>query len=181
MKNQIIKTIILLLAFTFQARAQDNLQNNQDIDKIVKQINDSLPIGWLTKTDSTSPDEIIIQSVIIDLSGSMLSNDPLVLKGHCEIFILLLPRISPDSIMAVRKRNKELKENLPPQNSKDNLKDWYTQNAGTLKIIDSEPTHYDNKHSYRIKCIRLPKNENDLAEYNKIMSIINSMFTKYPD
>lgn len=181
MKNPIIKIIILLLAFTFQSTAQNNQPSKQDIDNIIKQINDSLPSGWLAKIDTTFPDEIIIQSGIIDLSGSMLSNDSPVLKGHCEIFVLVLPRISPDSITAVRKRNKELKENLPSQNSKDNLKSWYEQNAGTLKTLDSEPTHYDTKHSYSIKCNRLPKNENNLEEYNKIISFINRMSTKYLD
>ena len=111
----------------------------------------------------------------------MDSNDPPDLKGQCEIYVLITPRISPDSIKTVRKRNKELRNHLPPQNSKDNLKNWYNQNEQTLKILDSEPTHYDNKYSYRIKCRRLPKNKKDITEYNKIVSYINRIFKKYQD
>jgi hypothetical protein len=181
MKKQIFQTLFLIFVFAIQSTAQDNQKTNQDIDKILTQINDSLPTGWHAKTDTASSDEISIQSGIIELTGSMFSNDPPVLNGHCEITIQIVTRISPDSITAVRKRNKELRDNLPPQDSKDNLKNWNEQNAETLKILDAEPTHYNNKYSYRITCNRLPKNEKDLADYNKIMGFINRKFSKYPD
>ncbi|MGD0712467.1 MAG: hypothetical protein ABR968_14925 [Bacteroidales bacterium] len=94
---------------------------------------------------------------------------------------MLVPGISPDSINIIRKRNKELRNNLPPQDSKDNLKNWYSKNGKTLKILDSEPTNYDNTYSYRIKCRRLPKNETDIIKYNKIMAYLNRLYKKYKD
>lgn len=181
MKNIIIAIVIVLSAFISAVMAQNNQICRDDYKRIEKQINDSLPDKWLIKTD-TSKNEIIIQSTVIDLMGAFGSNDPLVeLKGHCDIYILITSRISPDSINVIRKRNKELKNSLPPQYSKDSLRNWYNQNAQTLKILDSEPTHYDNNYSYRIKCSRLPKNKNDITEYEDIMAYINRILKKYQD
>ena len=159
--------------------AQNNKIKKDDLSKAVRQISDSLPKGWSIITDTLFPDEIIIQSSVIDLNSDMTSNDPPLLRGKCEIYLKIVKRISPDSINGVRKKNKELLAKLPPQTSKDNLKNWYDQNERTLKILDAEPTNYDNNYSYRIKCSRLPKDETDLKNYNKIMAYLNSLYKKY--
>jgi len=177
----IIRTVVILLALSAAVMAQNYKIKKDDFNKTLKQINDSLPVSWLAKTDTSYPDEIIIQSSVIDLEPDITSNDPPQLKGQCEIFIRIEPRISPDTIDIIRKRNKELKEKLPPQISKDNLGNWYTQNNKTLKILDAEPTHYDNNYSYRIKCRRLPKNENDMIKYHQIMALLNRFFKNYHD
>jgi hypothetical protein len=147
-----------------------------------------LPGGWSAKpsaflfqTDIDGSNEFVIQSAIIELNPDMTSNDPLNLKDHCEIYILMVPRISPDSISSVRMRNIKLHNNLPPQVSKDSLQKWYNQNEKTLKILDSEPTNYDDFYSYRIKCRRSPKNEIDIVKYNKIIAYLDRKFKKYKD
>jgi hypothetical protein len=169
----IIFSVIIGTAFT------QNMVKSTDIDNTVKLIADSIPSGWIIKTDLKCKDEFLIQSPVIQLTGSADSNDPMILEEHCEIYILVLPRVMPDSINMLRKRNEELKQNLPPQNSKDNLKKWYEENEKTLKILDSEPTHYDNKYSYRIKCRRLPVNKKDLDDYNSITKYLNKLFIQY--
>lgn len=157
----------------------EEIQQKDDFNKIVKQIDNSLPNGWAIRMDTIQDNKFIIHSSVIDLKANPLSNDPSYLKGQCEIYILIVPRISPDSINTIRERIGELREHLPPQNSKDNLKNWYKENEKTLKIIDSEPIHYDDNYSYRIECSRLPKNEKDKNEYNKIMDYINQIFKQY--
>jgi hypothetical protein len=180
MKN-LINIIAIILSMSSTAIAQDNRINKDDINNNLKLISDSLPDGWTAGTDTAFPGEIIIQSAVIDLNPDMASNDPLILKGECEIFVLTVPRISPDSIAVIRKKNQELRNDLPPQNSKNNLKDWYKQNEKTLNILDAEPTNYDNKYSYRIKCRRLPLNETDKSEYNKIRTFLNRLYPKFQD
>lgn len=179
MKKAILKLVVIMLIITTSVSAQNNEIKADYLAMTFKQIKDSLPHNWSVKADSLNPAKFIIQSAVIELSPDMTSNDPLVLKGKCEIFILTLPKISPDSINSLRKRNKELKEKLPPQVSKDSLKKWYTQNEKTLKLIDSEPTNYDNNYSYRISCRRLPKQEKDLADYNRIMAYLIRLYKKY--
>ena len=179
MKSTFIKVAFFIIALYSSAIAQNNKIMIDDLNKIAKQTADSLPVGWTTNADTANPEEFIIQSEFMDLQPDMTSNDPPSLRGSCEIFILVVNRVAPDSINAVRKKNKELQNNLPSQNSKDNLKNWYKDNSKTLKIIDSEPTHYDKNYSYRIKCRRLPKTDKDMAEYNKTMSFLNRQFTKY--
>jgi hypothetical protein len=181
MKKLLINLFIILLTTAPLVKAQNSAINKDDFNKTFKQISDSLPKGWSAKTDTAYPNEIILQSQVIELEPDITSNDPPELKGQCEIFIMVLPRVSPDSINIIRKRNKELGAALPPQNSKDNLKTWYDQNAVTLKQLDAEPTHYDNNFSYRIKCRRLPKDATDKANYNKVMSYLNKMFLKYKE
>jgi hypothetical protein len=177
---RIIFFVFFLVTFT-QVSAQNLKIKTDNFNKIVKQISDSLPNGWSAKTDVIYPEEIIIQSPVIDLVPDMTSNDPLNLNEKCEIYIMVVPRISPDSISIIRKKNKELQAKLPPQNSKDNLKNWYKQNEKTLKILDSEPTNYDDNYSYRIKCRRLPKNETDKKIYNRIMTYLNKLYKVYHD
>ena len=176
------KLLIILIASTFTfwgcGQMQTSKVQEDDFNKTIKQISDSLPLGWTLRTD-TSGDEIIIHSDVIELNPDMTSNDPPNLKGPCEIFVLKVKRISPDSIEVVRKKNKELRNSLPPQSSKDNLNSWYNQNKRTLQTLDSEPTNYDNNYSYRIKCRRLPKIETDLIKYNKIISFLNNRFKQY--
>ncbi len=179
MKKTIFGLIIIMLALSATVSAQTNRIKKEDFNKTFKQINDSLPASWSAKTDTAFPDEIIIQSLVMDLEPDMTSNDPPQLNGPCEIYILMEPSVSPDSINSIRKRNKELKDKLPPQVSKGNLKDWYIQNQKTLKQLDAEPTHYDKNYSLRIKCRRLPKNEKDLKKYNKIMAYLNRHYKKY--
>jgi hypothetical protein len=178
------KLFAILFATTFIFFGCGQLQTkdlpNDFFNKTVKQISDSLPSGWTVRTDTTN-DEIIIHSSVIDLNPDMTSNDSPRLNGQCEIYILMVPRISPDSINIIRKKNKELQNNLPPQSSKDSLKSWYNKNEKTLKILDSEPTNYDNNYSYRIKCRRLPKNETDIIKYNKIIAYLNNIYKKYQD
>ncbi|HBX50366.1 MAG: hypothetical protein A2275_12480 [Bacteroidetes bacterium RIFOXYA12_FULL_35_11] len=153
--------------------------NNYDFQKILKQIQDSLPDSWTALTDLANVNEIVIQSTTIDLKPDLTTSDPQELKGKCEIFILRVPRISPDSIEIKRKLNKKLRDNLPPQISKDNLKIWYIQNEKSLKLLDEEPTNYDNNYSYRIKCRRFPKNDEDRKTYNRILSFLNRHFISY--
>ncbi len=179
MKKTVFKTIVILMTLYSSVIAQNNKIAKEDINKTAKQIGNSLPTGWTTKIDTAYYNEFVIQSTSIDLVPDMTSNDPPFLEGQCEIFILIIPKISSDSISIVRNKNKELQKNLSPQNSKNNLQNWYKQNEKTLKIIDSEPTHYDKNYSYRIKCRRLPKNEKDITEYNKIMNYLNRQFEKY--
>jgi hypothetical protein len=173
MKTLILKTAIICFAMYSPVFSQNN--------KLLKQISDSLPGGWTATIDTSKDIKIIIQSSTVDLTPDMTSNDPPELKGQCEIYLLLVSLVPPDSIATVRKKNKEMKDQLPPQVSKDNIGNWYKQNEKALKIIDSGPTHYDNNYSYRINCRRLPKNEKDLVEYNKILSYLNKQFTKYRD
>ena len=177
----IIRITIILLSLSATVSAQNGRIKKEDFNKTFKQISDSLPASWTAKTDTAFPDEIIIQSSVMDLEPDMTSNDPPQLKGPCEIFILMEPKVSPDSINFIRKKNKELKDNLPPQVSKGNLKDWYVQNEKTLKRLDAEPTHYDKNYSYRIKCRRLPKNDKDLKKYNKIIAFLNRHYKKYKE
>lgn len=179
--KKVIKIVTIILAISTTVTAQNYRIKKDDFNKILKQISDSLPNGWTVKTDTVYPDEIIIRSSVIDLNPDMTSNDPPDLKGQCDIYVKIVQRISPDSINMIRKKNKELQDNLPPQGSKDNLKNWYKQNDKVLKIIDSEPTNYDNTYSYRIKCSRLPKNETDIKKYNKIIAYLNKLYKKYQD
>jgi hypothetical protein len=186
--NKVISIVVFILAMSTGLIAQNSKINKDDFNKTLQQIGDSLPDGWTAKpgallyqTDLAGSNEIIIQSAIIDLNPDMTSNDSPNLKGLCEIYIIVVPRISPDSINIIRKRNKELQNNLPPQVSKDSLQKWYNQNEKTLKILDSEPTHYDDNSSYRIKCRRLPKNEIDIVKFKKIMAYLDRKFKKYQD
>ena len=186
MKNRIMIIVAFIMVMSTTVIAQNSTVNKDDFNKILQQIGDSLPDGWTAKpsallyqTDLAGSNEIIIQSAIIDLNPDMTSNDPLNLKGLCEIYFMVLPRILPDSINIIRKRNKELQNNLPPQVSKDSLQKWYNQNEKTLKILDAEPTNYNNTYSYRIKCRRLPKNEIDIKKYNEIRQYINRHFKTY--
>lgn len=177
----LFKIVAIILAMSTTVIAQNCRISKDVFNNTIKHIGDSLPDGWTDQTDTAFPDEIIIQSSVIELNPDMMSNDPLYLEGRCEIYILIVSRISPDSINMIRERNKELQDNLPPQVSKDNLKNWYNQNEKTLKILDSEPTNYDNNYSYRIKCRRLPKNEIDKTKYNEIMVYLNRLYKKYQD
>ena len=178
MMNKIIAYLVLMTFLALQAIAQDNIKK-VDLDKTKKLISDSLPRDWIINSDINNKNEFVIQSPIIELNGAMDSNDPLTIKEHCEINILIVPRVSPDSIYILRKRNRELKDNLPPQNSKDNLQKWYEENEKTLIILDSEPTNYDNKYSYRIKCRRLPIKNKDMDDYNKVTKYLNQLFKQY--
>jgi len=152
-----------------------------DFKKIVKQISDSLPAVWLVMPFDGVLDEIMILSNVIDLQPDMTSNDPPALQGICSIFVKMLPRVSPDSIHRLRKKNEYLMTHLPPQVSKDSLQSWYNKNEQVLKIMDSEPTNYDDKYSYRIKCLRLPVNDSDKKEYQRIMAYLNRLFKIYED
>ena len=152
MKKQTIA--ILLIVFTTGALAQ--IINRTDFNQRLKQIGNTLPKTWTVTSDTAFPNEIIVYSAPIALKGNNTSNDPPYLKGECQIYIKMVSRISPDSIQSYRNKNKTLLEQLPPQNSKDNLKDWYNKNGEVLKILDAEPTHYDKNYSYRIKCYRTP-------------------------
>jgi hypothetical protein len=178
MKKLIFVIVILIIALP-SVMAQKSQINRDDFNNTFKQISDSLPIGWTANSEAAYPDEIVLLSPLIDLEPDMTSNDPPELKGQCKIYILVQPRVSPDSIDIVRKRNHELRASLPPQNSKGNLTAWYEENAKTLKILDAEPTHYDYQYSYRIKCRRLPRGEAEKATYNEVMSYLNKMFLKY--
>jgi hypothetical protein len=122
---------------------------------------------------------MVIQSQVVVLNPDMTSNDPANLKGKCEIFIKIVPRVAKDSISIVRKQNQILKANLPPQNSKENLRTWNLQNQKKIRILDAEPTNYDAKYSYRIKCRRIPKTASDLDKYKRIMNFLNQRFTLY--
>ena len=169
--------VIMLVSTTIMA--QDSKINKDDFNKTLKLIADSLPMSWSVKPDTAFPDEMIIQSMFIDLESDMTSNDGPQFIGQCEIFIMMLPRVSPDSINSIRQKNKALKDKLPPQVSKDNLQKWYSANEKTLKILDAEPTHYDKDYSYRMKCRRIPKNENDLIKYNQVIAYLNRLYKKY--
>jgi hypothetical protein len=179
MRPMIPTILAVLIAVSTTALAQNFSVPKEDFEKTMKQIADSLPAGWSVKTDTAYPGEIIIQSAITDLLPDMTSNDPADPKGPCRIFILIMPRVSPDSIASIHKRNNELQSKLPPQNSKGNLKEWYQQNQKTLKLLDTEPTHYDVKYSYRIKCSRLPKFEKDISVYNNIRACLNRRYKRY--
>lgn len=179
MKKIIINIAVILLTMSATLVAQNSGIKKTDFDNIIKQIGDSLPDGWVIKTDTALTDEVIIHSQVIELEPDITSNDPPQLTGQCEIFIMVVPRISPESIFRIQKKNEELRSNLPPQDSKDNLKTWYIQNEKTLKMLDAEPTHYDNNYSYRIKCRRLPQSDADLSQYFKVMEYLNKIFKKY--
>jgi hypothetical protein len=181
MKKVFIISIIAFLSLIPKIKAQDKISENV-IEKLKKQINGILPEGWIVKTLKDNPNEIVIQtSDPIELTSPMTANDPLEVKEPCEIYILVVDKVSPDSINLVRALNEKLKQNLPPQESKDNLKKWYKENEKTLKTLDSEPTHYGDKFSYRIKCRKLPKDKKDIEDYEKIMENINSLFRKYEE
>jgi ankyrin repeat protein len=154
---------------------------DQDLIKTVSKIRDSLPAGWDIKNGEAFSDEFVIQSSLIELEPDMTSNDPFEVKDYCRIFIKMLPRVSPDSIYSLRKANARLQSDLPPQNSKDNINNWSKDNQQILKVLDSEPTHFDNNYSYRIKCRRIPKNDKYKTEYNRIMTYLNAQFTKYSE
>ncbi len=177
--EKLIKLLAIILALSSTAIAQNFSVTKDYLNKTIKQINDSLPSGWTDKIYTARTDEIVIQSLVIDLYPDMTSNDRPVVEGQCEIYIMIVPRVSPDSINIIRKRNEELRKNLPPQYSQNNLQNWYNQNEKTLKILDSEPTNYDNIYSYRIKCSRSPKRETDIIKYNKIMAYLNRLYKKY--
>lgn len=179
MKKNIFKIGILFFAITSSVFAQKAEITSNTIIKLIAQIGDSIPKHWIVKQNSNSNDEIIIQSKEMSLKGNMTSNDPLDLVGFCEIFIKIVPRISPDSIQIVRHRNKELKDKLPPQVSKNNLQKWHSENETTLTLIDSEPTHFDENFSYRIKYQHIPKNDLDMENFNKIIEYLNRLFQKY--
>jgi hypothetical protein len=182
MKKRIAYLLLIMLVMSAPLMAQKGKINKDDFRRTLQQISDSLPAGWMVRTDTAFPNEILIQSQVTDLLPDMTSNDAaLGVEGQCEIFVLMLPRISPDSISLLRNRNKKLKDALPPQDSKNNLKNWYTQNSKTLKILDSEPNHYDDSYSYRIKCQRVPKTAKDRQQYDKIMAFLNFKFKKYKD
>ena len=183
-KKMTLKKIMmfaLLLGLINNHTIAQNKINIEDFHNTVKIIKDSLPKGWTLKTDTSKFFDIILQTRYMELEPDMTSNDPPDPKGPCEIIIQVLKRISPDSIVIIRKRNALMKANLPHQNSKDNLENWYKENDKTLKIVNSEPTNYDNNYSYRITCQRLPKLESDKKTYYKLMTILNSIFLKYKD
>lgn len=159
----------------FSSQSIVNAQNSN----LLKQISDSLPVVWFASIDTPQNNEIIIRSVMMKLEPDMTSNDPPEIKMPCEIYILILPKISRDSLKTIKKRNSELRNQLPAQNSKDNLKDWYLQNEKTLTFLDAEPTHFDDKNSYRIKCSRLPFRDKDKLVYSQIMAYLNRLFQKY--
>ena len=171
--------VVIMFALTVTAKTQNASINKDVINKTVKLIGDSLPDGWTANTDTAYPDEIIIRSLKMALQPDMTSNDPPNPKGVCEIFILIVPKIAPESILRLQKKNEALRAGLPPQVSKNNLQAWYAENDKTLKILDAEPTHYDSNYSYRIKCRRLPEQEADLLKYNSIMSYLNRQYQKY--
>ncbi|MEI6853618.1 MAG: hypothetical protein WCL06_12275 [Bacteroidota bacterium] len=178
-----IACLILLMTFVWaSALGQKYRINKDDFNSTVQQLTSVMPGDWRVLTDTAQPNEIRIQSGIVDLQPDMNSNDPAYgVEGQCEIYILMLPLLSPDSIDIIRSRNQKLRESLPPQQSKDNLKNWYTKNAKTLKILDSEPTNYDDKYSYRIKCQRVPKTEGDKKQYDAIRAELDKLFKKYED
>jgi hypothetical protein len=182
MKKRIAYLLLGIFVLTAPVVAQKGRISKADFHRTMQQIGDSLPAGWTVRSDTAFPNEILIQSQVMDLQPDMTSNDAgLMIEGQCEIFVLVLPRISLDSISMIRNSNKKLRDGLPPQNSKDNLKKWYAQNAQTLKRLDSEPTHYDDNYSYRIKCQRVPMVAEDRQQYNKIRSFLNHRFKKYMD
>ena len=178
-----MKTLISILSIIFLSIssifAQSVAIDKSNFEAIRKQINDSLPMGWSLTVNPLDSNELVIQSQVIELNPDMTSNDPANLKGKCEIFIKIVPKVSKDSISIVRKQNQMLKQNLPPQNSKDNLRNWNLKNQKTLLILDAEPTNYDTKFSYRIKCRRIPKTQTDLTKYKRIMDFLNQRFTLY--
>lgn len=179
MKKNIFKIGILFFAITSSVFAQKAEITSNTIIKLIAQIGDSIPKYWIVKQNSNTNDEIIIQSKEMSLKGNMTSNDPLDLVGFCEIFIKIVPRISPDSIKKIQLRNKELKDKLPPQVSKNNLQKWHSENETTLTLIDSEPTNFDKNYSYRIKFKHTPKNDSDIEDFNKIIEYLNRLFQKY--
>ncbi len=178
-----IACLFLLMTFVWaSAMAQKDKINQADFNNTVQQLSSLMAGDWRVLTDTAQPNEIRIQSGIIDLQPDMTTNDPgFGIEGQCEIYILMLPLLSPDSIDIIRSRNQKLRESLPPQQSKDNLKNWYSKNAKTLKILDSEPTNYDDKYSYRIKCQRVPKIEADKKQYDAIRAELDRLFKKYED
>jgi hypothetical protein len=181
MKKVFIISMIAFLSFIPEIKAQDKI-SEKVIEELTKQIKAILPQGWIVKTLKNNQNEILIQSPDpIELTSPMTANDPLEVKELCEIYILVVDKVLPDSIKSLRSKNEKLKQSLPPQESKDNLKKWYKENEKTLKILDSEPTHYDDKYSYRIKCEKLPKDKKDLEEYEKIMENINNLYRKYEE
>lgn len=179
MKKNIFKIGILFFAITSTVFAQKPEITSNTINNLILLISDSIPKHWIVKQNSNAKDEIIIQSKEMPLKGNMTSNDPLVLNGFCEIFIKIVPRISPDSIQKIQLRNKELKDKLPPQVSKNNLQKWQSENDKTLALIDSEPTHFDKNFSYRIKYQHMPKNDLDMENFNKIIEYLNRLFQTY--
>jgi hypothetical protein len=182
MKTRIAYLWLSMFVMSVPAMAQKGTISNNDFYKIAQQITALIPANWTVSIDTAFPNQILIRSQITDLEPDMTSNDPgYSAKGPCEIYILLLPRISPDSINLLQNRNKKLRDALPPQVSKDNLQNWTSQNEQTLKILDAEPTHYDDKNSYRIKCRRVPKNEADKKQYDQIMQTLDLLFKKYND
>lgn len=179
MKKYLI--VLLILHFSIPIFGQNTSISKNNFKKEIEQIKDSLPVGWTVKYDLTVENEIIIHSMEFELCPNMTSNDPPNLKGKCEISILILPWISSDSVQIIRKRNIKLKRKLTTQSSKDNLRNWYVENENLLKLLDEEPTNYDNNYSYRIKCNKLPKNNIDLNKYFQIMMLLNRKYTKYQD
>jgi hypothetical protein len=181
MKNVFIISIIVFLSFIPKIKAQDII-SEKVIVELTKQIKEILPQGWIVQTLKNYQNEILIQSPDpIELTSPMTTNDPPEVKELCEIYILVVDRVLPDSIKSLRAKNEKLNQNLPPQESKDNLKKWYKENEKTLKILDSEPTHYDDKYSYRIKCKKLPKDKMEIEDYEKIMENLNKLFKKYEE
>lgn len=182
MNKRIACLLLIAVAISASAIAQKSVINRADFNNAIQKITTLLPGSWILRTDTSHPDEILLQSQVTDLESDMTSNDAgFGIEGQCEIYILMLPHLSPDSITIIRDRNLKLKEALPPQNSKNDLKKWYVQNAKTLKILDAEPTNYDEKYSYRIKCQRAPKPEADKKQYEYIMAELNKLFKKYSD
>jgi hypothetical protein len=159
--------------------AQKSFVKPDDFNMLVKQIGDSLPKNWSLKIDQENKNEIIIQSVEMDLEPDMTSNDPVTVNGKCVILIKIVPRVAPDSIQIIRLRNKKMRSQLPAQDSKTNLKDWYKRNEKVLTVLDSEPTNYDSSYSYRITCRRLPKNSYEKKTTGKIFAYLDKLFPKY--
>ena len=181
MKNKAICFLYILITSFTVLKAQTQSISAVDFKKTINDIFKLLPNTWAVTSDSSFTNEMIIYSRPMDLKGNMTSNDPLFLKGECQIYIKMLPRVSPDSIQDVRKRNQSLLEHLSPQNSKEQLAKWVQENGELLKTIDSEPTHYNNEYSFRIKCYRTPKEEVDLKSYQNLILKLNTLFVKYKD
>lgn len=175
-EKNIMKIILIIITIISMMLFSCERQQSKDL---INKISNFIPIGWSIRIDNEQDNQIVIYSSNINLMPDIKSNDPPNLNGKCEIYILIIPRVSPNLIDNLRIRNKELINNSSPQESKDNLSTWYKKNEELLKISDSEPTHYDNNNSYRIKCRRKPKNKKELIQYNNIMNNINRLFNEY--
>ncbi len=172
--------IILLTCLAYpKLKAQEPAVERIDVNRIAKKINDSLPNGWILFQPAGNSSEFKVRSPKMSVKGNPKSNDEAQFFDQCIISILVVKRVSPDSIAVLRKQNQVLRESICPQSAKGDFSEWYIKNRTIITKIESEPTNYDDKYSYRIECRMMPGQAANIKVCAQVIGFLNRMFIRY--